>query len=83
MHDTLQKEIALYEKRTPKSAAAHKRALLDAKSDMTVITRAFSGRPARGIKNTAAKNNPTKVQARSCFRPKARNSSAASRMGRR
>src|ERR1051326_2826315 len=32
--------------------AAHKRALLDAKSDMTVITRAFSGRPARGIKNT-------------------------------
>jgi nitronate monooxygenase len=32
--------------------AAYKRALLDAKSDMTVITRAFSGRPARGIKNT-------------------------------
>ncbi len=27
MHDTLQKEIATYEKRTPKSAAAHKRAL--------------------------------------------------------
>lgn len=32
--------------------AAHKRALLDAKMDATVITRAFSGRPARGIKNT-------------------------------
>jgi len=31
--------------------AAHKRALLDAKNDMTVVTRAFSGRPARGIKN--------------------------------
>jgi glutamate-1-semialdehyde 2,1-aminomutase len=27
MHDTLQKEIATYEKRTPKSAEAHKRAL--------------------------------------------------------
>ncbi len=27
MHDELQKEIAAYEKRTPKSAAAHKRAL--------------------------------------------------------
>src|SRR5467141_3691571 len=27
MHDTLKKEIATYEKRTPKSAAAHKRAL--------------------------------------------------------
>src|SRR5258705_12107125 len=26
MHDTLQKEIALYEKRTPKSAEAHKKA---------------------------------------------------------
>lgn len=38
----------------PESGApgAHKRALLDAKSDTTVITRAFSGRPARGIKNT-------------------------------
>ncbi len=38
----------------PESGAppAHKRALLDAKNDMTVITRAFSGRPARGIKNT-------------------------------
>ncbi len=27
MHDALQKELAAYEKRTPKSAAAHKRAL--------------------------------------------------------
>ena len=27
MHDALQKEIATYEKRTPKSAAAHARAL--------------------------------------------------------
>src|SRR5207245_3698764 len=27
MHDALQREIATYEKRTPKSAAAHKRAL--------------------------------------------------------
>ena len=26
MHETLQKELALYEKRTPKSAAAHKKA---------------------------------------------------------
>lgn len=32
--------------------AVYKRALLDAKVDTTVITRAFSGRPARGIKNT-------------------------------
>jgi nitronate monooxygenase len=32
--------------------AAHKRALLEARTDETVITRAFSGRPARGIKNT-------------------------------
>lgn len=31
--------------------AAHKRALLEAKRDTTVITRAFSGRPARGITN--------------------------------
>ena len=32
--------------------AAYKRALLDAKKDTTVITRAFSGRPARGLTNT-------------------------------
>jgi len=31
--------------------AAHKRAVLDAREGTTVITRAFSGRPARGIKN--------------------------------
>ncbi len=31
--------------------AAYKRALLDAKKDATVITRAFSGRPARGLTN--------------------------------
>lgn len=31
--------------------AVYKRALLDAKSDTTVITRAFSGRPARGLTN--------------------------------
>lgn len=31
---------------------AYKRALLDAKTDNTVITRAYSGRPARGIPNT-------------------------------
>ena len=30
---------------------AHKRALLEAKTDTTVITRAFSGRPARGLTN--------------------------------
>jgi nitronate monooxygenase len=38
----------------PESGApeVYKRALLDAKSDTTVITRAFSGRPARGIANT-------------------------------
>src|SRR6202035_3190197 len=32
--------------------AVYKRALLEAKNDATVITRAFSGRPARGITNT-------------------------------
>jgi nitronate monooxygenase len=32
--------------------AVYKRALLEAKTDTTVITRAFSGRPARGITNT-------------------------------
>ena len=38
---------------SPESGApsAHKRAVLDARDDPTVITRAFSGRPARGIKN--------------------------------
>jgi nitronate monooxygenase len=38
----------------PESGAppAYKRALLDAKKDTTVITRAFSGRPARGLTNT-------------------------------
>jgi nitronate monooxygenase len=38
----------------PESGApeAYKRALLDAKMDNTVITRAYSGRPARGIPNT-------------------------------
>jgi nitronate monooxygenase len=30
---------------------AHKRAVLDARHDTTVITRAFSGRPARGLTN--------------------------------
>jgi nitronate monooxygenase len=34
------------------AAAAHKRAILEATKDTTVITRAFSGRPARGIANT-------------------------------
>jgi len=38
----------------PESGApeVYKRALLQAKHDATVITRAFSGRPARGITNT-------------------------------
>jgi nitronate monooxygenase len=38
---------------SPESGApsAHKRAVLGAREDLTVITRAFSGRPARGIKN--------------------------------
>jgi nitronate monooxygenase len=38
----------------PESGAppVYKRALLDAKADTTVITRAFSGRPARGLTNT-------------------------------
>ncbi|HSU15940.1 NAD(P)H-dependent flavin oxidoreductase [Longimicrobium sp.] len=38
---------------TPESAAseAYRRALLDARDDTTVITRAFSGRPARGLRN--------------------------------
>lgn len=31
--------------------AAHKQAVLDARDDRTVVTRAFSGRPARGIAN--------------------------------
>lgn len=37
----------------PESGApeAHKRAILDARADTTVITRAFSGRPARGLVN--------------------------------
>jgi nitronate monooxygenase len=37
----------------PESGApeAHKRAILAAKEDTTVVTRAFSGRPARGLKN--------------------------------
>jgi nitronate monooxygenase len=37
----------------PESGApeAHKRAILDARKDTTVITRAFSGRPARGLPN--------------------------------
>lgn len=37
----------------PESGApeTHKRAILEAKSDTTVITRAFSGRPARGLRN--------------------------------
>lgn len=38
---------------TPESGASevHKRAILAAKEDTTVITRAFSGRPARGLRN--------------------------------
>jgi nitronate monooxygenase len=37
----------------PESGApeAHKRAVLAAKEDTTVVTRAFSGRPARGLRN--------------------------------
>jgi nitronate monooxygenase len=31
--------------------AAHKQAILNARADTTVITRAFSGRPARGLRN--------------------------------
>jgi nitronate monooxygenase len=33
------------------SSEAHKRAILAAKEDSTVVTRAFSGRPARGLRN--------------------------------
>jgi len=38
----------------PESGApeAYKHAILSAKEDLTVITRAFSGRPARGLKNS-------------------------------
>jgi len=38
----------------PESGASevYKRAILAAKEDTTVVTRAFSGRPARGLKNT-------------------------------
>jgi nitronate monooxygenase len=31
---------------------AYRRAILSARTDTTVITRAFSGRPARGLRNT-------------------------------
>jgi nitronate monooxygenase len=31
---------------------AHKQAILDARKDTTILTRAFSGRPARGLPNT-------------------------------
>jgi nitronate monooxygenase len=34
------------------ASEVYKRAILSAKSDTTVVTRAFSGRPARGLKNT-------------------------------
>ena len=34
------------------SPEAHKQAVLDSRKDTTVITRAFSGRPARGLANT-------------------------------
>ena len=33
------------------ASAAYKRALLSARQDTTVITRAYSGRPARGLRN--------------------------------
>jgi nitronate monooxygenase len=33
------------------ASAAYKRALLDARTDTTVVTRVFSGRPARGLRN--------------------------------
>lgn len=33
------------------ASAAYKRAILNAREDTTVVTRAFSGRPARGLKN--------------------------------
>lgn len=38
----------------PESGASeiYKRAILTAKQDTTVVTRAFSGRPARGLKNS-------------------------------
>jgi nitronate monooxygenase len=38
----------------PESGASqpYKRAILSAKQDTTVLTRAYSGRPARGLKNT-------------------------------
>ncbi|HEY1723753.1 MAG TPA: nitronate monooxygenase [Magnetospirillaceae bacterium] len=43
---------------TPESGSyeAHKQAVLAARSDTTVITRAFSGRPARGLYNTFIAN---------------------------
>ena len=33
------------------ASPAYKNAVLNAKSDITVVTRAFSGRPARGLRN--------------------------------
>ena len=44
--------------RCPETGApeAHKKALLAAKEDTTAITYAFSGRPARGLRNTFVTN---------------------------
>jgi nitronate monooxygenase len=48
--------------------AAYKRALLGARKDTTVITRAFSGRPARGLTNTFIAMVETKQHAILPFR---------------
>ena len=47
----------------PESGASdvYKRAILAAKQDTTVVTRAFSGRPARGLKNAFIANLDDKL----------------------
>ncbi len=55
MHDTLQKEIALYEKRTPKSAEAHKKAEKRIPLGVASNYRAYDPYPSLWRKGMAAK----------------------------
>jgi len=56
MHDTLQKEIALYEKRTPKSAEAHKKAQKRIPLGVGSNYRAYDPYPISWRKGTAARS---------------------------